>query len=226
MRASLHRSSWPHTATPTSDSIEAAINQPPADSRQRFVSTYRILAQASDCDVVDAFRRDRAESAARVLIERFSPRLLRTAGRVLGDHASAADDVVQDGWIRALGAIDSYRADAAFGTWMTRIVIRTALDHLRRLDTRTPLLSLEEARGSAVAPLIDHDLAADIDAALTRLSTNARSVFVMHDIEGFSHQEIADELGIAVGTSKVHLFNARRKLRAMLRDVSDEGATA
>ena len=189
------------------------------------MSTYHALAQATDREIVDAFRRDRAEAAARVLIDRFSPRLLVTASRILGSHADAAEDVVQDGWIRAFGALDQFRAEAAFGTWITRIVIRVALDHLRRADARAPLYSLDEARTVAIAP-IDQDLAADIEHAFARLSTHARSVFVMHDVEGFTHQEIADELGIAVGTSKVHLFNARRKLRTLLRGASDEGATA
>src|SRR5262245_60210611 len=145
-----------------------------------IVSTYQTLSRASDRDVVNAFRRGHGEMAARVLLERFSPRLLRTAARVLGDHADAAEDVVQDAWIRALAAIDQFRAEAAFGTWITRVVVRVALDHLRRAETRREALSLDHAR-LAAAPSSDDELVADIDAALTRLSTNARSVFVMHD---------------------------------------------
>jgi RNA polymerase sigma-70 factor (ECF subfamily) len=189
------------------------------------VSSYETLAVASDLAVVDAYRRNRSEAAARVLIDRFSARTLRTVARMLGEHADAAEDVLQDAWIKAFGAISQYRADSTFGTWLTRIAIRGALDHLRRHDVRVAHLALDDARA---APAIDRDveLSTDIEQALARLTAHPRCVIVMHDIEGYTHQDIADALGIAVGTSKVHLHNARRKLRAMLDPDSHTEATA
>jgi RNA polymerase sigma-70 factor (ECF subfamily) len=175
--------------------------------------------------LIKAFRDERSETAARVLIERFSPQLLRTVARVLGDHAGDAEDVLQEGWIRGLGGIAEYRGESAFATWMTRIAVRCALDHLRRRETRVPLYALNEARAIA-SPAVDCDLATDVERALTRLSANARAVLLMHDLEGFTHPEIADALGIAVGTSKAHLFNARRKLRRLLDGISGNEATA
>ncbi|MBC7894157.1 MAG: RNA polymerase sigma factor [Cytophagaceae bacterium] len=175
---------------------------------------HRPFAQADDIEVIDAFRQGRSEAAARELIERHSPRLLRTVARVLGEHSGDAEDVLQEGWVRGLAAIPQYRGEAAFPTWMTRIALRCALDYLRR-HNRAPLLSLDEARTVATPP-IDRELTTDIEHALTRLSPHARSVVVLHDIEGWTHAEIGEELSIAVGTSKAHLFHARRKLRALL----------
>ena len=179
------------------------------------MSFHRPLAESDDPEVIDAFRRDRSEAAARVLIERHSPRLLRTVARVLGEHAGDAEDVLQEAWVRGLAAVGQFRGDASFVTWMTRIVVRGALDHLRRRESPTPLLSLDDAR-SIASPAVDGELVTDIEHALSRLSSSARSVVVLHDIEGWTHAEIAAELSIAVGTSKAHLFQARRKLRAFL----------
>lgn len=188
------------------------------------MTRYHALRLEADLALVEAFRRDRSEVAARVIIERFSPRLLRTAARLLAGHGDP-EDVVQEAWIRAFSAIGQYRSEAAFGTWVTRIVMRVAFDQLRTAEARRPPRALDEARTVQVIP-IDHELAVDIDQAIARLSTMSRAVFVMHDIEGATHSEIAGELGIAVGTSKVHLFNARRRLRALLGDRGDTGATA
>lgn len=180
-----------------------------------MVTIPRRFAQATDLEVIDGFLRERSEASARELIDRHSPRLLRTVARVLGEHAGDAEDVLQEAWVRGLAAIPQYRGDAAFTTWMTRIALRCALDYVRRRETRAPMLSLDEARTVATPP-IDRELATDIEHALTRLSPNARSVVILHDIEGWTHVEIAEELSIAVGTSKAHLFHARRKLRVLL----------
>lgn len=180
----------------------------------------RPFAEAGDSELIDAFRRDRSEQGAREIILRHSPRLLRTVARVLGDHASEAEDVLQEAWVRGLASITQFRGEAAFPTWMTRIALRCALDHLRRREHRTPLLSLEDARAVAT-PAVDRELSTDIEQALARLSSQARSVVILHDIEGWTHVEIAGELGIAVGTSKAHLFQARRKLRTLLGPETD-----
>jgi RNA polymerase sigma-70 factor (ECF subfamily) len=195
------------------------------------VSIHRPFALADDLEVIDAFLRERSEAAARELIERHSPRLLRTVARVLGEQAGDAEDVLQEGWVRGFAAMAQYRGEAAFTTWMTRIAWRCAMDHLRRRESRAPLLSLDEARMVAT-PTVDRELATDIEHALARLSPNARSVVILHDIEGWTHGDIAAELSIAVGTSKAHLFHARRKLRALLapgqsrRDSSPNEETA
>ncbi|HKS06525.1 MAG TPA: RNA polymerase sigma factor [Gemmatimonadaceae bacterium] len=186
---------------------------------------YHALAVASDMAVVDAFRRDRSESAARVLIDRFSARALRTVVRVLGPHGDVAEDVLQDAWIRAFGSIAQFRAESAFATWFTRIAIRAALDHLRKYEMRTPHLTLDDAPAVAAVERDVH-LSTDLENALATLSANPRSVIVMHDIEGYTHEDIAEALGIAVGTSKAHLHHARRKLRALLDPSSHEEASA
>ena len=144
--------------------------------------------------------------------------------RLLGPHAADAEDVLQESWIRGLDALHQYRGEG-FVTWMTRIALRCALDFLRRRDTRTALRSLDDARTIPDASG-DPDLSQDLERGLAQLSPHARMTVVMHDIEGFTHQEIAQTLGIAVGTSKAHLFQARRKLRGWLDAHSSEENTA
>ena len=98
---------------------------------------------------------------------------------------------------------------------MHRIAIRTALDHLR---TRTTLrdCATDIVMAELVAPANDLDGQLDLERVIGQLPAGCRSVLVLHDIEGFTHEEIAASLGIAVGTSKAHLFRARRLLRRWL----------
>ena len=154
----------------------------------------------------------RSERAARVLVDRHSPRLLAAVRRLLANDSGAAEDVVQQAWLNAIAALGSFRRDASFSTWMHRIAIRAALDHLR---TRTPLrdCASDILMAEIATPTADVHGQLDLERLIARLPAGCRSVFVLHDVEGFTHEEIAASLGLAVGTSKAHLFRARRLLR-------------
>jgi RNA polymerase sigma-70 factor (ECF subfamily) len=167
-------------------------------------------ASSSDVDLVRAIRRDRSESAMNVLYDRHTPRAFQTAWRILGGDIHRAEDAIQEAWMRALAGMDAWSTTEPFGTWLRGITAHIAIDWLRR-DRRlvfTP--DLDEC-----AETISEHI--DLESAVAALSPGYRSVLVLHDIEGFTHAEIAARLGIAVGTSKASLFKARRAVRARLR---------
>jgi RNA polymerase sigma-70 factor (ECF subfamily) len=134
--------------------------------------------------------------------------------RLAGD-AVKARDYTQDVFIRAWRELGSFRGEAALSSWLHRITVNVVLQdrraegrRLRRVETREELPAV--ARG-------DHlGLRMDLEAAIARLPRGAREVFVLHDVEGYEHAEVAAALRIAVGTSKAHLHRARRLLREAL----------
>ena len=145
-------------------------------------------------------------------------RVYRLAFRLAGD-ADLAQDFTQETFIRAFDRLGQYRGDASLATWLHTIATSVSLNGMRsvtRMRTRSaPVEELSDlpTRGAAPAP---HDLRERLHAAIDALSAKLRPVFVMHDVEGYTHEEIGTALGIPVGTSKARLFDARAKLRAAL----------
>lgn len=160
------------------------------------------------------------ESALQALYQRYAPRVYAVVRRFAGDDAQA-DDWAQEAWIRAFRALPSFRGDSAFSTWMHRVAVNSALQGRRRRsrhDTR-------EAPLPAALPGPPSDptvLRISLERAMARLPDGMRKVLVLHDVEGFTHEEIGEMLGIASGTSKSQLFKARAKMREMLRPAAQE----
>lgn len=133
-------------------------------------------------------------------------------------NKTMAEDLTQEAFLRAWRKINSFRGDSAFSTWMHRLTVNLVLTQLRS-DTRrnarvtvTDDLQPYEKPGREKRP----GLAADIEAAVGKLPERARAVFILHDIEGYRHDEIAGMMGIATGTTKAQLHRARRMLREAL----------
>jgi RNA polymerase sigma-70 factor, ECF subfamily len=168
------------------------------------------VTQSTDAALIHRFL-DGSESAFRALYERHTPRLKMTVRRLLGFRQQEIDDVVQDTWIAASRGMHTYRGDAPFAAWIASIAARTTYATLSRLISRETIA-------------VDDDIAApeqgeapiDLERALDALPDTQRLVVVLHDLEGFTHHEIAEQLGMAAGTSKATLFRARRALRAAL----------
>lgn len=137
--------------------------------------------------------------------------------RMLSDR-NAAEELTQDTFVRAWERISSYRGDAAFGTWVYRIAVNqvvSALRSQRRLSDRLRELAggvLGEPRSAA--PVDSGEL--DLERAVRALPERARLVFLLHDVEGYKHSEIAEMMGLTTGTTKTHLHNARQRLRGVL----------
>ncbi len=155
--------------------------------------------------------------AQRALYDAHVDRVYRLAFRMAGDD-DLARDFTQDAFIRAFSRLDDFRGDSAFGTWLHTITVSVALNGLRkvkRLRTREVELDGAAMVGTMVRRS-DPDLRERLHAAIDALPPGYRNVFVMHDVEGFTHEEIGRALGIETGTSKAQLFRARARLRERL----------
>ncbi len=146
------------------------------------------------------------EAAFRVLYRRHTPRLRGLVLRILGGNQADADDVVQESWLRAVAGLERFRRESKFGTWLIGIGVRVAWEAIRR--RHTPVTFLPEHEPADDPPDTGERL--DLEQALQRLPDHWRAVVVLHDVEGFGHDEIAATLGIAVGTSRSHLSRARK----------------
>lgn len=157
-------------------------------------------------------------SAERALYDAHVDRVFRLAYRLAGD-TDLAQDFTQETFIRAFQRLGQYRGDASLSTWLHTIATSVSLNGMRsvtRMRTRSaPVEELSDLPTGGPAPA-PHDLRERLHAAIDALSAKLRPVFVMHDVEGYTHEEIGTALGIPVGTSKARLFDARAKLRAAL----------
>lgn len=174
----------------------------------------RALSARADHELIDVLRDERSEAVFRELHRRHTPRLLRLIMRMLGSADGDAEDLVQETWIRAVEKLSSFRGEAQFGTWLTRIGIRMTLDYLRE-GKRAHLPMGQAAEPMSCKPT--HDERMDLEQVFACLPNGYRTVLLLHDLEGFTHAEIGEILGIPEGTSKSRL-NAARKLAQVLFD--------
>jgi RNA polymerase sigma-70 factor, ECF subfamily len=151
------------------------------------------------------------------LYRRHHARIYAVCLRLHADEG-LAEDSLQEAFVRAWQRLGEFRGDAGFATWLHRIAVNTALGRLRssgRRDRGLQVLGDDEWQSLAATPT-DDALALDLEAAIARLPSGARVVFVLHDVEGFTHEEVASMTGLDVGTSKSQLHRARRLLRERL----------
>lgn len=140
--------------------------------------------------------------------------------RLVGGVAARAEELTQDAFVRAWQALPEFRGDSAFGTWLHRLAVNVALMDLRSRRSGSDR-EIDDARldqVEATAARRRTDLVLDLERAVAALPPRARAVLVLHDVEGWKHEEIAAELDMAVGTSKAQLHRARSLLRRHLGD--------
>ncbi len=164
-------------------------------------------------------------AAERDLYEAHVDRVYRLAYRFAGD-ADLARDFTQDTFIRAFERLGDFRGESQFGTWLHAIAVSVALNGLREVKRRRRReTDLEEGREvAATGREAEPDLKRRLKAAIDALPEGYRTVFVMHDVEGYTHEEIGGALGVETGTSKAQLSRARAKLRVLLADFAGEWA--
>lgn len=158
-------------------------------------------------------------AAQRALYDTHVGRVYRLAYRVAGEE-DLARDFTQEAFIRAFDRLPTFRRQSSFGTWLYTIAMSVALNGIRsvrRLRTREVALEHAESLGSRQR-IADPDLRDRLHQAIDALPTGYRTVFLMHDLEGYTHEEIGEVLGIQSGTSKAQLFRARARLREVLAD--------
>jgi RNA polymerase sigma-70 factor (ECF subfamily) len=143
----------------------------------------------------------------------------------MAGSAQDAEDLLQDVFLQAHRKLDSFRGDSTLGTWLYRLAVNQCLDFLRGRQSRMSRVteSLEDEavqEPTSPAPVIPAAISrVDLERAIARLPEGSRLAFVLHDVEGFAHHEIAGLLGISEGTSKSQVHKARLKLRGMLSGV-------
>lgn len=157
--------------------------------------------------------RDGDEAAFRALYDRHTPRLLRFALQITGGAGRGlAEDVVQETWIRAVEGLAGFERRSRLATWLHGIALNVAREALRREAGagRDPVEVVDPAGPPDPVGRID------LERALGALSEGRRAVLVLHDLQGYTHEEVAGMLGIAEGTSKSQLHDARGALERML----------
>jgi RNA polymerase sigma-70 factor, ECF subfamily len=162
-------------------------------------------------------------TAERALYEAHVDRVFRLVYRMAGD-LDRAQDYTQETFIRAFSRLRDFRGEAALSTWLGSIAISVTLNGLRKVRR----LNQREVALDDVVPLgraprqAEPDLKVRLAQAIDDLPDGYRAVFVMHDVEGYTHEEIASSLGVHPGTSKAQLFRARARLREALADFAKD----
>jgi len=167
-----------------------------------------------DRALAEAIQGEGDEGAFRELYRRHTPRLYQFVLRLMGGRELDAEDVVQDTWVRAVERLEQFRWESSFSTWLTGIGLNMCRDVWRKRNGR----ELEwdtEVEPAAQATARDEGMI-DLERAIALLPSGYRAVLIMHDLEGCTHEQIGERLGIAAGTSKSQLFNARKTVRALL----------
>ena len=164
--------------------------------------------------------------AARELYDAHVDRVYRLCYRMAGeDHL--AQDFTQDTFVRAFTKLAGFRGESSLGTWLGAIATSVSLNGLRKVKRfRDREVELhDDTRRTASAKGVEPDLRDRLHQAIDRLPEGYRTVFVMHDLEGYTHEEIGGALGVKAGTSKSQLFRARARLREELSDFAEEWAS-
>lgn len=174
-----------------------------------------VTLETDDRRLVHLFLSERRESAFRELYRRHTPALYRLATRLTGDGSGDAQDAVQQTWERAFQRLDRFRWESTLKSWLTGITINCCRE-IRRSNGRRNEIDLDA--GELTARPMDAILVIDLEQAIRRLPDGYREVLVLHDVEGYTHNEIADLLTVEVGTSKSQLSRARGAVRAILAE--------
>ncbi|HSH45769.1 MAG TPA: RNA polymerase sigma factor [Longimicrobiales bacterium] len=166
---------------------------------------------------------DGSEAAARQLYDAHVDQVYRLAYRMAGDE-DLAREYTQETFIRAFDRLHQFRGDAKLSTWLHSITVSVTLNGLRKVKrTRTREVELDPGLAGR-SHRSEPGLADRLRTAIDGLPDIYRSVFVMHDVEGYTHEEIGETLDVATGTSKARLFRARRLLREELAPFAREYA--
>ena len=142
-------------------------------------------------------------------------RIYAVSLRMVADP-TLAEELTQEAFVRAWRKLASFRGSSAFGTWLHRLAVNVVLDALRARKRWRERFSEEPPARPPAAPPRDPVGSVDLERSIAQLPPRARAVFVLHDIEGYKHREIARLLDLSVGASKAHLHRARRRLREEL----------
>ena len=192
------------TSAVTSDTIGPT----PSTIGEERAATLDIVRRAQAGDV-DAFE---------LLYREHAGRIYALCLRLMASDSADATELMQDVFIRAWRRLTTFRGECAFSSWLHRLAVNTMLENARgdrrRIARVLPMDDTSRLEGAARSTGVD--LKMDMEDAIASLPKGARLAFVLHDVEGYQHQEIAEQLGVSVGTIKAQLHRARRLLRERL----------
>jgi RNA polymerase sigma-70 factor, ECF subfamily len=207
--------------------LALTVTTPPPDQRLRTPENGSALragsrpqasgAQASDPDRENALAAAQGDRDAFERLYRSQlPRVYSLVARMLGDQREA-EEAVQDVFVRAWRKLPTFRGDAALSTWLHRLAVNVVLSRRKSEGIRKDR-TIDDEFAIDVAPARPATVGErlDLEGAIAQLPTGARRVFVLHDVEGFTHEEIGGQLGITPGGSKAQLHRARLLLREAL----------
>ena len=179
------------------------------------------MAENFDLKLIESCREgDRA--AQKVLYERLAPRMFPVCIRYIGDR-EAAEDVLQDGFVTLFTRLDSYKGEGSFEGWARKIFVTTALMELRRKDALKMSDELDVVRGmkSETVSQLQSIGYKDIMNLITQLPPGFRTVFNLYAVEGFTHKDIGEMLGISETTSRTQLSRARAWLQNKIKEIEN-----
>lgn len=193
--------------------VVSEIGQYPSTTGEDKAATLECIRRAQAGDV----------AAFETLYREHSPRIFALCIRLKGGDRREATELMQDVFVRVWRRLSTFRGDSAFSSWLHRLAVNTMLENARSEKRRVArVLSMEDtaalpgaARSSGV------DLRVEMEEAVASLPKGARIAFVLHDVEGYQHQEIAEQLSVSIGTVKAQLHRARRLLRDRLEGRSE-----
>ena len=186
----------------------------PYQTTRRHSAPTTVAAAATAADVAAAARGDR--HAFERLYDEHVNRVYALCARMLGDR-TVADEATQDVFVRVWQKLPGFRGESAFSTWLHRVAVNVVLSRQKATglhDSRAASNEDSDALLAIQAASVGDRF--DLESAIAGLPQGARRIFVLHDVEGFTHEEIGDQLGITSGGSKAQLHRARMLLRAAL----------
>lgn len=182
----------------------------------------RYLANLAERRLVSNFLARRDETSFRELYHRHTPALYQLTLRLAGWNVHEAEEIVQDTWMRAIEALDKFRWESSLRTWLSGIAINRCRE-LYRLRVRQGHEVMVEQLAQETS-ITENFERLDLEQAIAALPNGYRQVLVLHDVEGYTHEEISRMLEIEVGTSKSQLSRARRSVREALQVVASKSA--
>jgi RNA polymerase sigma-70 factor (ECF subfamily) len=212
MTTSVHPLSYLLIPAHATSSVSIKPAEPGTTSRPDRTIDAGVIAQAARGDGV----------AQRAIYEQHADRIFRLAHRMTGDVA-AAEDLTQDVFIRAFGRLRQFRGDSRFGTWLHRLAVTVILNGTRQRGTEQREVTLDPAlMKSGGHTALEPDAKDRVRRAVAELPSELRIVVLMYDVEGYSHDEIAELTGVSSGASRMRLLRARQLLRASLAQDAEE----
>ena len=179
----------------------------------RDVAQHCVTDELSDRELADRVASSGDEAAFRALYRRHAPTVYRFALRLAGGNTAEAEDLTQETWLRAARGLGRFQWKSAFRTWLIGIALNQYRELARRNGRRITFAEVAREHPSEAG---EPGRRMDLERALQLLPPGFRTVLVLHDVEGFTHREIGEQLGISDGTCKSQLHDARKAMRRLL----------